>query len=228
MAWFVAGMKRSRKIRAFTLVELLVTVAILAILAAVSFPFVGTGLQHANCSACSSNMRSLGIAFLSYSIDNDGTLPGRTQTGGGDKWPTLLLPYVGGNAEVYVDPGDPVAVKIPLASLVSNTSNNSSFFFNGFNDLGAYTNPAVSVCLYNVTSSSNLILLAQQKPGSDQFYMDFVEGNQDDIINKQAYFGGANYAFADSSVRFIKATDYQDSLWLVNQSYIIPPVPPGH
>ena len=219
-------MDRSWKKRGFSLIELLVSIAILAILASVSFPIYSTALQHGNCSACASNMRSLGIAFMSYCNDNEGVLPGRVQTG--NKWPTQLLPYVGGDAHVYVDPGDPVAMQVPQSQLVSNTSNNSSFFFNGFNDLGAYTNPSVTVSLYNIAGSSNVLLLGQQVHGADQFYMDFIEGNQDDILNKQAYFGGSNYVFADGTARFIKAADYNDTMWLVNQSYVIPAVPAGH
>jgi prepilin-type processing-associated H-X9-DG protein len=55
--------------------------------------------------------------------------------------------------------------------------------------------------------------------------MDFVEppgGNENDILNKTAYFAGSNYVFADGSARFIKKTDYNDQMWLVNQNYVIP------
>ena len=31
--------------------------------------------------------------------------------------------------------------------------------------------------------------------------MDFQEGNENDVLNKTAYFGGANYGFADGSVQ---------------------------
>lgn len=219
-------MMRPGKNSGFTLVELLVTIAIMAILVAVSFPIYTTAIQHAHCAACATNMRSLSLAFLSYSYEHDGTLPGRT-TGSTDKWPTILLPYCGGDTSVYVDPGDPVAVQVPPTNLVSNSGNNSSFFFNGFNDLGTYSNPNITVCLFNVPASSNLILLGQQKHGSNQYYMDFVEGNENDILNKTAYFGGSNYAFADSSVRYIKLADYMDSMWLVDPNYNIPTVP-GH
>jgi len=211
----------------FTLIELLVSISILAILAAISYPVYTTALQHAHCSTCASNMHSLSIALMSYAYENNGQLPGRAQSGT-NKWPLLLLPYCGGDPSVYIDPGDPVAVKVSMSSMLSNTKNNSSFFFNGFNDLGSYTDPTISVSLYDVPSSSALALLGEQEPGSDQFYMDFVEGNQDDILNKTSYFGGSNYAFADGSVRYIKVADYSDSMWLVNPNYVIPPVPPGH
>jgi prepilin-type N-terminal cleavage/methylation domain-containing protein len=214
--------------RGFTLIELLVVVAIIAILAAISFPLLRLGLDHAHCVGCASHMRTLGIAFDSYANDNDAQLPGRVEGTGLNKWPMLLLPYVTGPAE-FVDPGDPVATKVPLDQMVSNTANNSSFFFNGFNDLGAYSNPGVTVGMANITASgSPLLLLGEKVTGSTQYYMDFVEGNEDDILNKTSYFGGSNYAFSDGSVVFMRPAQYSDTMWLVDKSYAIPPAPPGH
>jgi prepilin-type N-terminal cleavage/methylation domain-containing protein/prepilin-type processing-associated H-X9-DG protein len=207
----------------FTLVELLVTLAIIAVLAGVFFAAWPIAIQHAECAGCAAHMRSLGIAFMDYAVDHDSQLPGRVTTNG-DKWPVLLLPYVQ-DPKAYVDPGDPVAEQVPVQNLASNTANNSSFFFNGFNDLGFYNNPNGVVRLVDLTSSTNLILLGQKIHGSTQYYMDFVEaphGNQNDILNQTAYFGGSNYTFADGSVRFMLKSQYNDSMWLVNQSYVIP------
>jgi len=211
---------KSRRPNAFSLVEVIVAIGIVALLAAVSLP-VYTGVrQHANCSRCVANMHMLALAFLSYSYDNNGLLPGRIQTG--NKWPTLLLPYVNNEPAVYVDPGDPVASSIPLSQLISNDPNNSSFIFNGFNDLGADGNPNIQVDITRVPSST--ILLGQQNPGGDNFYLDVSEGDQVKVLNKTAYFGGANYAFPDGSVRWLSFSTYNDNMWLVNQSYSIPPV----
>jgi prepilin-type N-terminal cleavage/methylation domain-containing protein/prepilin-type processing-associated H-X9-DG protein len=208
----------------FTLVELLVVVAIIAILAAVFFAAWPAAIQHANCAGCAIHMRSLGVGFMDYAADNDTQLPGRVTGNTTDKWPVLLLPYVQ-DPKAYADPGDPVAMQVPVQELVSNTSNNSSFFFNGFNDLGFYTNSHATVRLANLTTGSNLILLGQKIHGSTQYYMDFVEppsGNENDILNQTAYFGGSNYVFADGSVRFMLQSQYSDSMWLVNQNYSIP------
>jgi len=222
----------------FTLVELLVVIAIIAILGVLALPAYNMAIKHAQCASCSARMRGLGAAFILYANDNNGRFPSRVTTAGNDRWPTLLLPYVG-DVQTYVDPGDPVASKVPSTSLVSNSSNNSSFFFNGFSDLGAYTNESIQVGLANITNATNLIMLGQKVNGNTQYYMDFVEGNQDDILNKQAYYGGANYTFADGSSRFMKATEYNnispgytasdgDRMWLINPNYTIPPIPTGH
>lgn len=220
-------MRPQRPRQAFTLIELLVTIGIIAILTALSFPAYSAMIAHANCAGCSNHMHVLGIAFEAYATDNGGQLPGRVQGDGIDKWPMLLLPYVPGPA-TYVDPGDPVAVRVPLQNMVSNSANNSSFFFNGFNDLGTYSNPNVTVGIASLSASSNLALLGEKVHGSTQFYMDFVEGNEDDVLNKQSYFGGSNYAFADGSVQFIPLAQYNNTMWLIDKNYPIPPAPPGH
>jgi prepilin-type N-terminal cleavage/methylation domain-containing protein len=213
-------MRRNAHSRAFTLIELLVVIGIITILAVLSLPIYTSMVQHAHCSLCASKMHDLGIAMLAYANDNDGQLPGRVTTG--DRWPTLLLPYVGNDARVYVDPGDPVAMKIPISELISNTVNNSSFIFNGFNDMGALNNPNYQVCLFNVPISANLILIGQQIPGGNNFYLDVNNGDQNDVLNKVAYFGGSNYVFADGSLRFVPLAKYNDNMWLVNTNYVIP------
>jgi prepilin-type N-terminal cleavage/methylation domain-containing protein/prepilin-type processing-associated H-X9-DG protein len=217
---FLTKMRRS----GFTLIELLVVVAIIALLAAIVFSVIPSAIEHANCASCAGHMRGLGIAFMEYAGDNDGQLPGRVTQAGNNKWPVLLLPYVS-DPKMYVDPGDPVAMQVPTNTIASNNGNNSSFFFNGFNDLGFYTNPNLTVHLVDLAGGSNLILLGQKISGSTQYYMDFVEppnGNENDVLNKTAYFGGSNYTFADGSVRYMKAADYNDTMWLVNQNYPIP------
>ncbi len=210
----------------FTLIELLVTMAIIAVLVAASFPIYGMAIQHAHCGGCVAHMRSIGIAFVSYAGDNDGQLPSRATGPGSDKWPVLLLPYVG-NSKCYVDPGDPIATAVPTQNLASNNGNNCSFFFNGFNDLGFYTDPNLTVKLVDLASGSNLLILGQKVHGSTQYYMDFVEGNENDVLNKQAYFGGSNYVFADGSARFIPLSQYDNTWWLVNKNYQVPSVA-GH
>lgn len=62
--------------RGFTLVELLTVIAVIAILAAILIPVVGSMRQSARAAACSSNMREIGKAVLLFVADNKGLLPG--------------------------------------------------------------------------------------------------------------------------------------------------------
>lgn len=64
----------ARARRAFTLVELLAVVAIIASLIALLFPAASALRQRARTTACISNLRSLQQASLAYSADNAGWL----------------------------------------------------------------------------------------------------------------------------------------------------------
>jgi prepilin-type N-terminal cleavage/methylation domain-containing protein len=57
--------------RAFTLVELLVVVAIIAMLASLLMPAIQSGIQKAKGTKCSGNLRQIGIAVLQYVADPD-------------------------------------------------------------------------------------------------------------------------------------------------------------
>ncbi|MDQ2985886.1 MAG: prepilin-type N-terminal cleavage/methylation domain-containing protein [Armatimonadota bacterium] len=65
------------KNRAFTLIELLIVIAIIAILAAVLFPVFSRAKEAARKSGCISNLRQLGYAFAMYLSENDDRMPDR-------------------------------------------------------------------------------------------------------------------------------------------------------
>ena len=64
-----------RHCRAFTLIELLVVIAIIAIIAAILFPVFARAREKARQTACLSNERQLGLAYMQYAQDNDERLP---------------------------------------------------------------------------------------------------------------------------------------------------------
>jgi prepilin-type N-terminal cleavage/methylation domain-containing protein len=61
---------------AFTLVELLVVIGIIALLVSILLPVLGKARAQASAVACQSNMRQLAAAFLLFAHDHGGCLPG--------------------------------------------------------------------------------------------------------------------------------------------------------
>jgi prepilin-type N-terminal cleavage/methylation domain-containing protein/prepilin-type processing-associated H-X9-DG protein len=60
---------------AFTLIELLIVIAILAILAAILFPVFAAARERGRIATCASNARQLGLASHMYAQDYDEQLP---------------------------------------------------------------------------------------------------------------------------------------------------------
>jgi len=65
---------RRMKAKAFTLVELLVTISIIGLLAGLSIPAVKTARETAEVGGCMSNIRQLTTAMLAVASDNQGRL----------------------------------------------------------------------------------------------------------------------------------------------------------
>jgi prepilin-type N-terminal cleavage/methylation domain-containing protein len=105
----------------FTFTELLVVVAIIAVMAAILFPVFARAREKARQTSCLSNIKQLGLAWLQYAQDYDGdtvpvqigpvaayTLPNGNITSGFIYWPTLLFPYAQ-NVQVYNCPSNSYA-----------------------------------------------------------------------------------------------------------------------
>jgi prepilin-type N-terminal cleavage/methylation domain-containing protein len=66
--------------RSFTLIEMLVVIAIIVILAAILIPAVGAAQARALEADCASNLRQLGAALHNYAVSNRGLFPGGATT----------------------------------------------------------------------------------------------------------------------------------------------------
>jgi prepilin-type N-terminal cleavage/methylation domain-containing protein/prepilin-type processing-associated H-X9-DG protein len=84
--------------RAFTLVELLVVISIIALLLAILMPALQRARELARSTVCLSNQRQIGLGFAMYTGESRGKLPpyGVTGTNGAEDstWYGLILPYM--------------------------------------------------------------------------------------------------------------------------------------
>lgn len=96
--------------KAFTLIELLTVIAIIALLAAILFPVFSRARENARRTSCQSNLRQMGTAVMQYMQDYDDVFPwsfntltnspapeggywSGTAANGFWFWPQILYPY---------------------------------------------------------------------------------------------------------------------------------------
>ncbi len=132
------------KIAAFTLVEILVVLAIIGILAAILFPVFSRVREQARSTQCQSNLKQIGLALQMYEADagrlpvawngDELNVPANATTlpyGQGVGWTKRVLPYLK-DARLY---------QCPSSARVN------------FTEFSAYTSYAINLYITNMSSS---------------------------------------------------------------------------
>ncbi|MEJ5253634.1 MAG: prepilin-type N-terminal cleavage/methylation domain-containing protein [Chthonomonadetes bacterium] len=219
---------RTRK--GFTMVELLVVIAVVAILSSVLMPVFGRARAAARGSACVSNLRQIGQAFVMYAQDWEGSLPAAMPYAPvapeGRAWMTALRPYIT-DMRIWVCPENTQ----PVPSYAYNTLlgfprlMGAAYGYSGLmldsitlpaNTFLAYDTPnnrADANNLNGATASYMMYVspgqLAERHPNWESAYHERVQWQ------RPRHNDGNNVVFADGHVRWVRLAVV--SPWSVSQ-----------
>ena len=222
--------------KAFTLVELLVVMAIIAILASILFPVFGRARENARRASSQSNLKQIGLAFAQYTQDYDERLPFASA---GDRYPLKLQPYIK-NWQIFLSPSDgtewPGNPRDPSTSagrymleLCPNYGYNREYLSrvpvltgpDTGQSLAAVNSPAQTVLVVSSVYATNAPTLTNLVYG---FHRVLPPSSWAGTTNPPAannygyvwprYLGHANVAFADGHVKAMNMGALsQESLW---------------
>ena len=201
--------------RGFTLVELLVVVAIIALLMSILLPALGHAREQGKRAVCLSNMRQMGIALLSYALENREYVPACScplaepdvEHPEQYYWLNVLQQYskqplIGHcrndkTKKPFLDWSDP-----PPREEWQNYRW-SSYAVNAC--VGPLKSPLAVERLNQIKNASSVIFLAEVRAGDTYDYADHIHSdlweNQEDPTQSVAWdrhVGNSNYLFVDS------------------------------
>ena len=198
--------------QAFTLLELLVTVAVLAILASLILPALGRAKDRGRAIVCLNNLRQWSLATQLYALDHDDFLPpegtpnpGESSTNSG--WYIQLprqldLPRyhdMRWRTNAAVNPGWSVWI-CPANPRRSNGRNLFHYCLNAHLNGTADDNRPVRMA--SLSGHSQLVWLFDSKNLPAVGYWGYVHTN--------LHNGGANFTFLDGHARRFQRADYWD------------------
>lgn len=222
----------------FTLVEMLVVIAIVSLLAAIMFPAFGRVRAKGRRTTCASNLKQIGVALDLYAQDNR-AYPALNQKAFTDKkcgvWADKVFPYAK-SEKIFECPSAPYGLYRSTCPPTDITDPEHPITWNGSYDLNIpdseyHISPGGSIStLFQVHQRHSLIRYT--RPSSTILVLDgdggFVSPGYEKLPASDAamlatqgvdahHEGGANIAFADGHVKWMSLDALlKRSLWRLN------------
>lgn len=209
--------------RGFTLVELLVVVALITILTTLVTAFAKGAIRKANAVKCAAKLKTLGTATLLYTQDNQDQLPRSFHSAGANRqpgWAASIAPYLG-IPDPQIESDWPGVFNAHFRS-PADPSTDPFVYSYGLNvyfeldpDGDDYTgSPATWRRLSQVPTPAATILMGQPKPVR---FGDHLMCHQwpsiqaaKNALNHKIHDGKANYLFLDGHIQSMRVEDTFD------------------
>ncbi len=162
---YFASERERRRTGGFTLVELLVVIAVIALLAAILFPVFASAREKARQASCASNMKQMGLAVTMYLQDFDECIPlAATATASSFlNWHHLVDPYVR-NKQVWVCPSSSLPVQNIYGDLDCQYGFNTLYLNRGIDLNDVYSlNNAPGVSIAAVAEPTRTVMMADTR-----------------------------------------------------------------
>jgi prepilin-type processing-associated H-X9-DG protein len=201
---------------AFTLVELLVVIGIIAVLIAMLMPALQSAKRQANATACKANLKTCYAFMLMYANDNRNWFapPNKGHEIGmsiysnppPDVWPKYVFNPPGvWNPPVMICPGD------DLTLLQTDQGFYHTYFLNGH-----IIERKIRQGKKAGKSAADIILMGEKKPDFPDYYMERKQsGSGSDFWDRVEKYRhglklGSNYLFADGHVDSVMPADAEN------------------
>lgn len=197
----------------FSLIELLVAIAVVAILSLISIAIIPQALERGKQAKCASNLRMLGTAFFSYLMDNDQIFPVAYKASGG--WPKELVDGEYASEGSFCCPSNNENPN-DYKGTNSHYGYNQAHIATRIRQTNDITNNSVAISYYEIVSPARTVLLVENlrpnRTRSSYLVWDsYTSGNPEKGNPEPRHNGSFNVLWCDGHVSAVSAASPEDA-----------------